>query len=302
MLVLKLISMSGIINSIIALMSNGQPRKDEEAAAAAVCAWLADHGWSVKWNFVQPDPPDLCFLVQREGVKEQKWAVEVTRLFQYVDWKGKEQNSRGLEALIDDLCSRLSAVVPDQAASGYRLCVSGPFDLDFLKIVEQRAIAYVKSGKTDEEYLDFPEGAKEYWALLSNPDCKEIGEQLAQGHCHFSIYACPETKKVQSTTWFHASALTPDGEESAGNIRAVLDYTIRRILDAKVPRLKTLTGYQQKLLVIVQDYIFAEPDRLADILAERKLQPNDVDSILLVDSKLKVHLVADLAKMFEQKV
>src|ERR1700694_4200564 len=57
-------------------------RPEEQHAAEVFERWLAEQGTRVKWEAVEADPPDLCFIVAQEH--EERWAVEVTTLVQYV--------------------------------------------------------------------------------------------------------------------------------------------------------------------------------------------------------------------------
>jgi hypothetical protein len=82
------------------------------------------------------------------------------------------------------------------------------------------------------------------------------------------------------------------------DIGATLEYSLDRILKAKLPRLKKLTSGQRKLLLIWSDYFFAEPGRVKEILDARNLTVQDVDSILLIDSSSDVSWVADPAGLF----
>jgi hypothetical protein len=58
-------------------------RVGEKEAGYALEKWLEKRGISSNWH-PGKNPPDLCFHVNSKQPK-QRWAVEVTRLFQYVD-------------------------------------------------------------------------------------------------------------------------------------------------------------------------------------------------------------------------
>lgn len=67
-------------------------RAEEKHAAEVFERWLAEKGRPedrVTWEPVEADPPDLCFILERDGVQ---WAVEVTTLVQYVEFNGEERN------------------------------------------------------------------------------------------------------------------------------------------------------------------------------------------------------------------
>jgi hypothetical protein len=76
--------------------------------------------------------------------------------------------------------------------------------------------------------------------------------------------------------------MTPDGQAMIADVMRTLEYALGRILDAKLPRLKPITGYRRKLILIWTDYFFADAERVTEVLSERKLTTADVDSILLI--------------------
>jgi hypothetical protein len=277
-------------------------RKEEEVAASAFDQWLNERGWTTKWHPVTHDPPDLHFHVSK-GNREQVWAVEVTRLLQYVDSDGKEVNARAIEALVDPLCKQLKSVVPTEAKIGYMLLVAGPFSPKILKAVEQRAATYIKSGKTEEECLDFEEVLEEELAGIPKdartPEILEAAKSWVKPKARFFILGDPEIRSITSLTWFHASARTPDGTALAGHIKSTLKFSVQRILKAKLPRLQKLKDCQRKMLLIVQEYDYAEPDRVEEVLAETETP--GADAILLIDSNCHVHLISDPGAVFKSE-
>lgn len=70
------------------------PLKDEERLSAeALEQYLSLNGITSSWSGVDPDPPDLQFSVVRPNGATERWAVEVTGIFQYVDWNGAEKTN-----------------------------------------------------------------------------------------------------------------------------------------------------------------------------------------------------------------
>ena len=174
-----------------------------------------------------------------------------------------------MEVKVDELRNRLKPLVPKDSNLRYVLEIAAPFAVDFLGVIEQRAAVYINSSKTEEECLDFQE-AKEIelsrWPEETrNADAMEIINESAIGHARFYIWASKETEETRETervvtlSHFHASARTPDGSSFTGNIESTLKYSVGRILKRKQPRLKKLASYHHRLLLIVQDYDFAEP-------------------------------------------
>ncbi|HET6844925.1 MAG TPA: hypothetical protein VFK06_25060 [Candidatus Angelobacter sp.] len=275
-------------------------RKEEEIAANAFHQWLGGHGWTSTWTLVKPDPPDLHFHVSKD-MTTQEWAVEVTRLFQYADCDGKEMNARYIQSLIDPLCDRLRSVVPNDSNYGYALLAAGPFSPQLLTVIEERAKAYITSGKTEEECLDYVEVFEQELANFPeetrSSQVLEMVESWVKPKARFFIFGASEMKGVTSLTWFHASAKTPNGNALAGHIRSTLEFSLQRILSAKLPSLQEIKNYQRKLLLLVQEYDYAEPDRLQEVLAGIKTP--GVDAIFLIDSNGQAHLISDTDSIFE---
>lgn len=108
-------------------------------------------------------------MVERDDHIVEEWAVEVTGLFEYVDWNGEEKNIRNVQAPLHGLCERLTKALPERTIVAYVVSRSGPFDAD-LKAIERRAVDYIKSGKTELEHLDLEQAITEIEELLTaNP-------------------------------------------------------------------------------------------------------------------------------------
>lgn len=48
--------------------------------------------------------------------------------------------------------------------------------------------------------------------------------------------------------------MAPDGKAMIADVVRTLEYALGRILDAKLPRLKPITGYRRKLILIWTDW------------------------------------------------
>ena len=276
-------------------------RPEEKYAAEALEKWLQGFGLSVNWQAVEPDPPDLCFVVEGDGFAKEQWAVEVTGLFQYVDWNGEEKNIRNVQAPLHRLSQALNKALPEQVIVGYLMFGSGPFDAD-LKDIEKRAVEYIKSGKTEREHLDLEQAiARERASLVADPTDTRIAaivRSVAESKARFTIQALTKPVKISWGAGLDGTARTPDGEGMIADIMATLRNSLQRILDAKLPRIKSVPGYQRKMLLIWSEYFYAEPERLREILQEKRLTTHDVDTILLIDGQSEVNWIADPAGLF----
>ena len=276
-------------------------RPQERQSAEILQKWLERIGLKATWEPVEHDPPDLSFTITPEDFSQERWGVEVTGLFQYVDWDGEEGNRKNIEVPLHRLCERLKAHVPASVITGYLIFGSGPHDAD-LRRIEERAAEYIRSGRTGRELLDLPEAAEKFKHFLkehpNDPRLIASVQKVAEENSHFSISAI--TKPVQ-VTWggmLQGGAKIPNTETMVADVQATLQYTIGRILDAKLPRLKKVNGYNRKVLLIWSGYFFAEADRVKEVLDARKLTTQDVDTILFIDGNSELHWVADPAGLF----
>ena len=76
-------------------------REEERRSAEQLKRYLQDeHGIEATWEGVDLDPPDLRVTIRRPNGSTEAWTVEVTGLFQYIDWEGNEVTRRVFEPAI----------------------------------------------------------------------------------------------------------------------------------------------------------------------------------------------------------
>lgn len=140
------------------------------------------------------------------------------------------------------MCDRISRAVPQQAARGYLIWGSGPFDAKLVRKVEDRALKYISDNRTKLEHPDLDEARAAALEHLNSdpadPHIQSLAEEMAASYSQFSIQAMPTLDKIQWTGWLQAAARTPDGENCAGEIRATLDIRHRPHLGSKVTATK----------------------------------------------------------------
>ena len=83
-------------------------RPEERQSAELFQKWLERFDLTATWEPVEHDPPDLSYTITLEDSPSERRGVEVTGLFQYVDWDGEEGNRKGIEVPLDRLCERLT--------------------------------------------------------------------------------------------------------------------------------------------------------------------------------------------------
>src|SRR5690348_16816465 len=134
-------------------------REEERLSAEALKAHLQGHlGYNTAdWSPVDPDPPDLAFVVSRPDQQSERWAVEVTGLFQYADWKGTEVTRLAFQPRLHRIIDSLNADHMFEMTHAYGLWVDGPLPIKVLNDLQNRILSFVRSGETAERVLDHPE-------------------------------------------------------------------------------------------------------------------------------------------------
>src|ERR1043166_1204055 len=106
-------------------MSTAILRPEEQTCAELLEALLKERGLLCTWG-PGGNPPDLDFNVTVAGHAE-KWAVEVTGLFQYFDHDGEEATRLSFEVPIRKIVDRVNAELMGQMKCAYVISALGPF-------------------------------------------------------------------------------------------------------------------------------------------------------------------------------
>lgn len=99
-------------------------------------------------------------------------------------------------------------------------------------------------------------------------------------------------------TLIEGVAKVPETNKLAADIMASLTYGVKRVLDEKLPVMKKVSGYDRKIILVWSDYIFAERDRVREIIARAPLTVKEIDSIVLIELNGVVGCVADPGGVF----
>ena len=244
-------------------------REEERRSAEQLKRYLQDeHGIEATWEGVDPDPPDLRVTIRRPNGSTEAWAVEVTGLFQYIDWEGNEVTRRVFEPAIFRVCEKLNDELSAHMKSSYFLNVTGPLDAAVFRDLERRVRKYIQSGKTEEEALDYPEAVasvrKEITADPSDPKIRQVIDRVAGDRVNLTIKASPGGNRIVAFVGSSGAARVPNSTELAAKVDATLDYTAKRILDQKLSRMVKLSGYDRKCLFIWSAVPFAGASEVAD--------------------------------------
>jgi len=279
-------------------------RPEEKRCAEKLVKWLEALGFQSSWGEVEGERPDFTVTVQRSLEVPEKWGVEVTGLFQYVEWNGDIINIRNIQAPLEGLCKRLTKYAQElQNGLTYSLFVRGPYRAK-LSDLEERARDYIKGGVTNQRILDDVETRRLFGDGLNDPpDLPGIDGMIAnmiEAHAQVFISGQPGMPEVTLTNMLEGVARVPGTDTMAADIMASLTYGVQRLLDEKLPIMKKVTEYDRKMILVWSDYFFAKLDRVSEIISRAALTNEDIDSIVLIEPTGVIGCVSDPAGMFRE--
>jgi hypothetical protein len=216
-------------------------RERERQVARALRRFLMQREHRCHWR-PGADPPDFVFYVDGE-----RWAVEETRLEQYIESDKGAMESRTIEAslarTLNELGRGIESDLGPKLTTGYLINVWAPTNAlkgARLRPVRAKAVAYVESGKSEWETLD------------------------SDGRVRIRRVGGP--RRISRSFGLHASVRGADGSSLSADIAASVRHALTRILAEKTPSVSALSGYQRKLLVISKGYLFADPPEVRSVI------------------------------------
>ena len=246
-------------------------RNDEIIAVKSFTEFLKNCGIPSSWE-EGSNPPDAVFKVSSE-----RWAVEVTGLHRYVKWRGSIASETTIYAGLGPIIKELNDKISFPPNKLYLLTIMGTFPFRPLKRqIISRIKSYINSGQTDSEPLEQSESILIRAVELEGQSGIEL-EIVGLG----------------------VNAMNADGKQ-ASQVYPVVNFSIDQILGEKLPRLKTLLDYDRRILLIVREYFGAEAFIVKEILAQKELSQDSVDSVFLVSSENEIECVADSGLLFSK--
>jgi hypothetical protein len=208
------------------------------------------------------DPPDLLFQIA-----DRRWAVEVTRLYQGVMFRGRPDSRAAIEEPLMRMCEQIQAEVSAVINREYIIQATGEVGSPSLSEIVRRAVEHIQSGKIEDVVLD------------------NQGRVL--------IRTIPSPVRVSGIVGIHP--LTPNAEgRLVPDVETDVRDALRTRLREKLPILRRMEGYDGKALAIVRRHFLAEPEMVRDILSGEQLSPQDLDQVLFVTEDGQLHFVAEL--------
>jgi|ERR1035438_823126 hypothetical protein len=264
-------------------------RPEETRSADKLVDYLETReGLSASYVAIDKDPPDFRFTVSGPNRAAQDWAVEVTGLAQYVDLEGEERERRLVEVGLHRRVERLDKDYASSLPHSYMLFVDLPLDGNVLRTLEKRVLQYARSGETVLTALDHDEAVASVLrdmggdADVSDPNVQFALNQLVPERVRVQIKGFRGQKGIGMVSGPKGTDCLPNSNERVGDIGANIEYAVRRILDAKLPKMRTLPRHERKVLLVWSDYTFAKPEEVGQ--AVTKVYPRDggLDAVFFI--------------------
>jgi hypothetical protein len=249
-------------------------REDERLSAEALKTYLQDRlGYTASWSAVAADPPDLEFYVIRSPKKSERWGVEVTGLFQYAEWEGAEVTRLAFEPKLHKMIERFSS--------------DGPLPIKLLNALPKLILEYIRSGQQAEVALDHAEAVETVCGQMNadrdDPFVHAVLQQVAHEYERVRMMATPGKPGIHLVSLIPAVARIPHSNKRIGDIQESVTYSVNRILDAKLPKLAKITGFDRRILLIWSGFVLADASEVVKAIALRNLSITDVDAVFFVD-------------------
>lgn len=199
------------------------------------------------------DPPDIVFEV--DGYK---WAVEHTRLFEYIDKDGKEISRLEIDQHIIDLENQLNKSLKNNLNSGWIISLYSPIKKKELKTIEEQI------RKVIDEDLDK--------VSFRHTDGKVYMEKIVKGENQIILISIP-------------SPLTkiPHSDKFTFDIQGQVDFSFKKILNDKCHKMARLKNYDKKILLIENQYMFTTRENINKSLSKSKSQIEGLDEIWILN-------------------
>ena len=184
-------------------------RKEEETSAELFKKHLQKEYADVNYRSGS-DPPDIVF-----EINGCKWAVEHTRLFQYVDEGGKTLSRVGVDKSIINLEKQINNRINKNLNSSWIISIDTPIKKNELKIIEDRILEMIHKnlGKSSFKHSN----GKIYIQKID-----ELNKPLI-----FISIPSP-------------SSTIPQSDQLTCDIQGQIDFAIKKILTDKCAKIKKL--------------------------------------------------------------
>lgn len=228
-------------------------REEEKYSANKLKEYLVSRGFNAVFKDGS-DPPDIEFTIA-----SQRWAVEHTQLFQYVDQSGIPQSRSKIEAINSQIEQRVRKQTEGHRKSSWVLVLYGVAKPKERKKIEQLATQSILADSVT--------------AFSAIPPLLAELRQIPDSQGRFLGFSMlPSGSKV------------PSSNRPTADIQATIDFAVQTIFQKKAPTLKQLSGFDQRVLLILGQYMFVNNRNISVAVTNNTSLRNGIDKIFLVTS------------------
>ncbi len=206
-------------------------RKEEKESAELFKKYLQKEYSDINYRSGN-DPPDIVFEI--DGFI---WAVEHTRLFQYIDENGKKLSRVGVDKSIMNLERQLNNRLNKNLNSSWIISIDSPIKKKELKIIENRILEVIQKN-LDESSFRHSHG-------------KVCLEKTDQENNQIIIISIPSP-----------SSRIPQSDQLTCDIQGQVDFALKKILHDKCDKMGRLKNYDKRILLIENQYMFTTRENI----------------------------------------
>lgn len=196
------------------------------------------------------DPPDYIF-----EVNGARWAVKVTQLHDYVDaWI--PQSTLGVVKGLWTIWGEIERETATYRRAEYAIVLKGPIDPLDVPSIKRQAIDHIRENNPEPLECDENQGCKVF---------QEHGPEARLGLIPF----------------VNGRAKLPGDKDFHADVQATVDHSVSRIIERKVPTLRSLAGFNRRALCILSQYSFADEANVRLALSQHEDNLQDVDTVFV---------------------
>jgi len=190
----------------------------------------------------------------------QRQAVEVTTLHEYFEHEGKEYPRLAFEKAIHSICYEAETKLKGSLSNRIDAVISFPIS------------------KQQERSL-FKEIEK-----FANADSGKTIKLFGRTDCWLSSFE-DNVPRIRSFTIPSAKSIIPRMNKIGANIRASIDYAVKRILIEKSERLTSLSSFNERVLIIFSYHTFGSAERVQISIDKQKTRIKGINKIFLANNE-----------------
>lgn len=234
-------------------------REAEKKSANILESFLKKEGYKVSFED-GTDPPDIVFYVN-----EEKWAVEHTQLHQYSDFNDDEISRVGIDSQIVSFEEYINQQMKNELKNKWILAIKGPISKNNLVKIEKEVTEIIYKEDNNSSFK------------ISN-----------------TLYSLEkvinENPKIVLYSILSPNSRIPNSAVLTCDIQEQINYSVDRILNAKLSDFQQMVSYVKKVLLIESQYMFSTQENVKKSFSGYPDLLEIINSVYLINYE-GVHLI-----------